>query len=342
VYDALLYVSFGGPEGPDDVLPFLRNVTAGRDIPDDRLAEVAEHYHAHGGRSPINEQNRAVIAALQDAMAAAGIDLPVYFGNRNWHPLLPAALRAIHADGHRRVLAHVTAAFSSFSGCRQYRQDLAAALTDSDVDLVIDKTRVFFNHPGFIEAQADRVRDAMAEVDDEDVRLLFVTHSIPLAMARHSDYVAQHMEASRLVVERTVPAAPWELVHCSRSGPPRVPWLTPDVNDRLRELADAGDRQPVVLVPIGFVSDHMEVIHDLDVEAVDTARAVDIPMTRAGTVGTHPRYIRTIVDLVAERIEPDRPRAALGTFGPWHDACPRDCCVVPGSDPAPTVADTAR
>jgi ferrochelatase len=337
-YDAVLYVSFGGPEGPDEVMPFLRRVTAGRNIPDERLEEVAEHYHAHDGRSPINDQNRAVITALRPALAAAGIDLPVYFGNRNSAPLLADTLRQIERDGHQRVLAYVTAAFSSYSGCRQYRENLASALADSGADLQIDKIRVFFNHPGFVEAQADRVRDALASLDGTDVRLLFVTHSIPRTMARHSEYVAQHLEACRLVAEQAVPTAPWELVFCSRSGPPHVPWLTPDVNDRLRDLADSGDGRAVVLVPIGFVSDHMEVIHDLDVEAAATAADAGLRFVRAATVGTHGDFVAGIVDLIRERMDPGHPRAFLGPLGPWHDACPADCCLVPGTAPKATVA----
>lgn len=341
-YDALLYVSFGGPEAPDEVMPFLRRVTAGRNVPDDRLEEVAEHYHAHGGRSPINDQNRAVIAALQSALAAAGIDLPVYFGNRNSAPLLPDTLRQIAQDGHRRVLAYVTAAFSSYSGCRQYRENLADALAASGADLQIDKLRVFFNHPGFVTAQAERVRDAVADLGDTDVLLLFVTHSIPRTMARHSEYLAQHLEACRLVAERAAPTAPWELAFCSRSGPPHVPWLTPDVNDRLRDLAAAADGRAVVLVPIGFVSDHMEVIYDLDVEAAATGAEAGLQFRRAGTVGTHPAFVAGIVDLVRERVEPEHPRAFLGPLGAWHDACPSDCCLVPGADPKATVAAASR
>ena len=338
-YDALLYVSFGGPEGPDEVMPFLRRVTAGRNVPDERLAEVAEHYHAHGGRSPINDQNRSVIAALRAALAGAGIDLPVYFGNRNSAPLLSDTLQQIEQDGHRRVLVYVTAAFSSYSGCRQYRENLADALAASGADLQIDKIRVFFNHPGFVAAQADRVRDAVAALDADDVRLLFVTHSIPRTMARHSEYLAQHLEACRLVADLAAPSTPWELVFCSRSGPPHVPWLMPDVNDRLRELAQSGDGRAVVLVPIGFVSDHMEVIHDLDVEAAATAAEVGLRFTRAGTVGTHPDFVAGVVELIRERLDPGHPRAFLGPLGAWHDACPVDCCLVPDADRRPTVAD---
>ncbi len=351
-YDAVLLTSFGGPEHPDDVLPFLRNVVAGRNVPDERLTEVAEHYFDHDGRSPINDQNRALIAALEAEFARRDLDLPILFGNRNWDPFLVDALADAHAAGHRRLLALVTSAYSSYSGCRQYREDLAAALVDADVDLVVDKVRVYFNHPGFVRAQTDRVADALADLADahgdevaRDARLVFVTHSIPLSMARHAAYEAQHYEACRLVAEQvahgggsSIRSGGWDLVYCSRSGPPQVPWLVPDVNDHLASLAADGVAA-VVVVPIGFVSDHMEVIHDLDVEAAETADEHGLAMVRAGTVGTHASFVAGLADLVEERLADDRERAALGTMGPWHDACPLDCCRVPDRDYAPTVAD---
>jgi protoporphyrin/coproporphyrin ferrochelatase len=343
-YDALLFVSFGGPERPEDVMPFLERVVAGRDVPRERLEEVAEHYHHHGGRSPINDQNRALIAALEERFAADGPELPILFGNRNWDPLLADTLREAAAGGHRRLLAFVTSAYSSYSGCRQYRENLAAAVADAGVDVEIDKIRVYFNHPGFVRAQADRVRDALGllDVDVRDrARLVFVTHSVPSRMSRHADYLAQHYEACRLVAEELADTGPWDagwdLVFCSRSGPPSVPWLEPDVNDHLGALHEAG-AEAVVIVPIGFISDHMEVIHDLDVEAVATAAGLGLPVVRAGTVGTHPDFVGAIRDLVLERVA-GTPPAALGTLGPWHDACPVDCCLVPGQDARPTVAD---
>ncbi|MBY5163422.1 ferrochelatase [Salsipaludibacter albus] len=345
-YDAVLLTSFGGPEGHDEVMPFLRNVVAGRDVPDDRLAEVAEHYHANDGRSPINDQNRALVAALEDEFADRGIDLPILFGNRNWHPLLADTLRDADAAGQHRLLALVTSAYSSYSGCRQYREDLAAARDEAGVDVAIDKVRVYFNHPGFVSAQADRVRTSLAELDPDlrtDARLVFVTHSIPLTMARHASYVAQHQEACRLVVEVLADddevdwRGGWDLVFCSRSGPPQVPWLEPDVNDHLAALA-AADTPAVVVVPVGFVSDHMEVIHDLDVEAAETADDLDLVMERAGTVGTHPDFVAGLADLVAERTT-GGPRDSLGTMGPWHDACPLDCCRIPDREYPSAVAD---
>ena len=342
-YDALLFVSFGGPEGPDEVLPFLENVVEGRDVPRARLEEVAEHYHEHGGRSPINDQNRALIGAIGDALADGGPDLPVYFGNRNWDPFLADALREAAADGHRRLLALVTSAYSSYSGCRQYREDMARAVAEADVDVEIDKIRVFFNHPGFVAAQADRVRSALDELDDDlrpGARLVFVTHSIPLRMARHSDYAMQHYETSRLVAEAVTGhggwRGGWDLVYCSRSGPPQVPWLEPDVGDHLAALRAAGTRA-VAVVPVGFLTDHMEVVHDLDLEAREVADEVGLAMVRAGTVGTHPAFVAAIRELVEERHD-DAPRRSCGTLPPWHDACPVDCCAWPGQELAPTVA----
>ncbi len=342
-YDALLFVSFGGPERPEEVLPFLENVVEGRNVPRERLEEVAEHYHAHGGRSPINDQNRALIAALEDALGDGGPALPIYFGNRNWDPFLADALREAEANGHRRLLAFVTSAYSSYSGCRQYREDMARAIEETGVDVTIDKIRVFFNHPGFVEAQADRVRASLDELDDDQrvgARLVFVTHSIPLRMARHSDYAMQHYESSRLVAEQVAGhggwRGGWDLVYCSRSGPPQVPWLEPDVGDHLAHL-QADGTTAVVVVPIGFITDHMEVIHDLDVEAREVADEVGLAMVRAGTVGTHPAFVAAIRELVAER-DGDVPPRACGTLPPWHDACPVDCCAWPGQELAPTVA----
>ena len=348
-YDAILLTSFGGPEGPDDVMPFLRNVVRGRNVPDDRLEEVAEHYFARNGVSPINAQNRDLQEALQAEMDGRGHDLPVLFGNRNWDPYLADALAEAVAGGHRHLLALVTSAYSSYSGCRQYREDLARARDEvtaaTGTEVMIDKVRVWFNHPGFVAAMVDRVVAALDEVDDDTAPVAYVTHSIPRTMSRHSDYVAQHLEACRLVTDRVRQARPqwqggWELVYCSRSGPPFIPWLEPDVNDHIDALADSASA--VVVAPIGFMSDHMEVIHDLDVEAEETAREHGMGWARAGTVGTHPAFVAALADLLEERIA-DGPKEALGVMGPWHDACPVDCCRVPDRDLAPTVAgQTAR
>jgi protoporphyrin/coproporphyrin ferrochelatase len=338
-YDALLLVSFGGPEAPDEVLPFMEQVTAGRGIPRERLVEVSEHYRLFDGRSPINDQNRVLRAALDEALAAAGLALPVYWGNRNSAPWLEDELRRMRADGVERALCLVTSAYSSYSGCRQYREDLArasAAVGEGAPEL--DKVRVYYNHPGFLEPQVDLIREAIATLPAEvrgDARVVFTTHSIPRTMSRHSDYEVQHHEACRLVME-AFPGRRWELVYNSRSGPPQVPWLTPDVNDHLTALAADGC-PGVVVVPIGFVSDHLEVVYDLDVEARATAAGLGLPFARAGTVGTDPRFVAGLVELVRERVE-GAPRRALGTRGPNWDACPVDCCRAPGQEERPTVA----
>jgi ferrochelatase len=328
-YDALLVVSFGGPEGPDDVLPFLENVTRGRNVPRERLLAVAEHYQHFGGVSPINAQNRALIAALEDAFRERGPHLPIYFGNRNWRPFVTDTVRQLRADGVERALAFVTSAFSSYSGCRQYRENIIDALeATGDGGLEIDKLRVFYNHPGFIEAQIDRVCDALAAFPEDRraaVQLVFTAHSIPLGMARHSAYEAQLREDCALVAERVGPN-PYRLVYQSRSGPPQVPWLEPDILDELEAMAEAGVTD-VVVVPIGFISDHMEVLYDLDTEAVERAAELGMTLVRAGTVGTHPAFVEAIRQLVLERMTERPERLALGGRGPSHDICPVGCCL---------------
>ncbi len=338
-YDAILLVSFGGPEAPEDVLAFLERVTAGRDIPRERLEEVGQHYHELGGRSPINDQNRALKAALEHRLAAVGPELPVYWGNRNWHPLLADTLRDMRGDGVRRAICFVTAAYSSYSGCRQYREDLARARTEvGDGAPELDKLRVYYNHPGFLEPQTDLVGAAIAALPEgarSGARIVFTTHSIPRTMSRHCDYEAQHYEACRLVME-AFPGHGWDLVFSSRSGPAVVPWLEPDISDHLGSLATAGV-PGVVVVPIGFVSDHMEVVYDLDVEAAATAQRLGLPYVRAGTVGTDERFVEMIRELVLERLQ-DAPQRARGVRGPSWDACPADCCLTPGQQVHDTVA----
>jgi ferrochelatase len=335
--DAILLVSFGGPERPEEVLPFLENVLRGRNVPRARLLAVAEHYQHFGGRSPINDQNRALLAALRKLLAAEGPDLPVYWGNRNWHPLLADTLRQMMADGVRRAFAFVTSAYSSYSGCRQYLEDLVRAreAVGPGAPEVL-KLRVFYNHPGFIETMADRVRAALDRMPPERrpaVALAFTAHSVPVSMAETSRYVQQVEEACRLVAER-VGCPPYRLVYQSRSGAPGQPWLGPDVLEYLRELAAAGPAHDVVLAPIGFISDHMEVVYDLDTEARQLCDTLGLHMVRAETVGADPRFAAMIRELVLERIG-DAPRRALGELGPSPNVCAEDCCPRPGK---PTAA----
>jgi len=337
-YDALLIVSFGGPDGPEDVLPFLENVLRGRNVPRERMLEVAEHYYHFGGKSPINDQNRQLIAALERELAEHGPSLPVYWGNRNWHPLLADTLRKMAADGVRRALAFVTSAFSSYSGCRQYRENIAAAQAEvGPAAPQVDKLRVFFNHPGFIEPLIERTREALAQVSAdrrEQTPLIFTAHSIPQAMADGCLYELQLRESCRLVAER-LGRSDWHLAYQSRSGPPSQPWLEPDVVEFIRMLHFRQPLRDVVVAPIGFISDHLEVLYDLDTEAKAACEEIGINLVRARTVGTHPRFITMIRELVEERISGNPRRLALGTLGAKEDVCPDDCCLYvpcrPGS-----------
>jgi ferrochelatase len=339
-YDAILLLSFGGPEGPDDVLPFLANVVAGRGVPRDRLLAVAEHYHHFGGVSPINAQNRALLAEVGAELAAHGVELPLYWGNRNWHPMVADTVERMAAAGVRRALVFVTSAYSSYSGCRQYQDDLArarAAVGPGAPELV--KIRHYFNHPGFVEANAAAVRAALGTLPADlagDARLVYTAHSIPTAMDEASGprgrlYSTQVRAAGRLVTEAVRPGARFELAWQSRSGPPQVSWLAPDVNDRLGVLAEQGVRA-VVVSPVGFVSDHVEVRWDLDVEAARTAEQHGLAFARAATVGTDPRFVTMVRELVTERLDPTAPRRALGPLGASWDSCP-GCCPAPVRPP---------
>ncbi len=336
-FDAILVVSFGGPEGMDDVMPFLENVTRGRDVPRERLEEVAHHYARFGGVSPINAQNRALIAALRRELDEHGIDLPIYFGNRNWHPLLEDTLREMAAGGVRRALAFFTSAFSSYSGCRQYREDIyEAQLAVGPGAPEVARTRMFYNHPGFVEANADRVRaqlDRLPPARRVRAHVAFSAHSIPLAMARKCRYEAQLAEAARLVAE-AVGCADYAVVYQSRSGSPAAPWLEPDVGDHLRSLAERGV-EDVVVSPLGFVSDHLEVLYDLDVEAREVAEELGLGFLRAGAAGTHPAFVAAIRELIAERLSPGVERRAIGRYGPSHDVCPASCCLPGTGRPSP-------
>ncbi|MFF0393731.1 ferrochelatase [Kitasatospora sp. NPDC004615] len=365
-YDALLLLSFGGPEGPEDVVPFLENVTRGRGIPKERLTEVGKHYFLFGGVSPINGQNRDLLAALRKDFADHGLDLPVYWGNRNWAPYLVDTLREIADAGHQRVLVLATSAYAGFSGCRQYRENLADALVqlaaEGRPELTVDKLRHFYNHPGFVRPMIDATLAALAELPagaQENARLAFTTHSIPTAMAETSGapddpargtpggaYVAQHLDVARLIADAVaehtgVTDRPWQLVYQSRSGAPHIPWLEPDICDHLA-AQHADGAAAVVMVPIGFVSDHMEVKYDLDTEAVAKAAELGLPVARAATVGADPRFAAAVRELVLERAAAQRgepvTRCALGTLGPSHDVCATACCPNPRA-PRPAAAE---
>jgi ferrochelatase len=370
-YDGVLLASFGGPEGQDDVIPFLRNVTRGRGIPDERLEEVSHHYRANGGISPINQQNRELKAALEAELAARGIDLPVLWGNRNWDPYIPQTLQEAYDAGHRRLLMLTTSAYSCYSSCRQYREDIGMALTETGLDgrLEVDKVRQYFDHPGFVEPFIAGTTEGVAEVraqlaaagkPDAPVHVLFATHSIPtrdaVAAGRSEDeprefaedsaYVAQHLangtEIMRRVEADSGLSAPWSLVYQSRSGAPHIPWLEPDINDAIEDLAKQGVAG-IVIVPLGFVSDHMEVVWDLDTEALQTCRDLGLAATRVPTPGTHRRFVEGLVELICERTVANNitDRQAVTGLGPWYDVCRPGCCEnFRGEKPAIAGADT--
>ncbi|HEX7536646.1 MAG TPA: ferrochelatase [Dermatophilaceae bacterium] len=356
-YDGILLLSFGGPEKPEDVMPFLRIVTAGRGIPDERLTAVAGHYQSFGGKSPINDQNRLLLAALRSELDRREITTPLVWGNRNFHPFLTDALREAHEAGMRRLVTIVTSAYTSYSSCRQYREDLAAAvasLADEGREIAVDKVRPYFNHPGFSRANARQVTEAvrgLGQASDDEVRLVFVTHSIPEAMDDTSGpgsgegnaYRREHLALAAAITDEVNATLSrgldHELVYCSRSGPPTQPWLEPDVNDALRDLAANGVRT-VVVAPIGFVSDHMEVRFDLDTEAAETAAAVGLEMVRVPTVGTDPEFVSGLVDLVLERAAQARgTTSVLSPSWPDHEASPSVC--RPGCCPNLRVAKPA-
>jgi len=341
-YDAILVVSFGGPEGPDEVIPFLETVLRGRNVPRERLLEVAEHYQHFGGVSPINQQCRALVSALNDEFGEHGPNLPIYWGNRYWHPMLADTFRQMRDDGIKRALAFMTSAFSSYSGCRQYRENVIEAQEDvGDGAPQVDKLRVFFNHPGFIDPMQERVQAALDQVPTErrsTTQIIFTAHSIPKAMASGCAYEVQLNESCRLVAD-AFPDQTWQLGYQSRSGLPTQPWLEPDICDYLRDLHQHGQVGDVIVSPIGFIFDHMEVLFDLDTEAKDLCSKLGLNMIRAGTVGTHPRFIRMIRELVLERTH-RADRKCVGELGPSHDVCPIDCCL--SGRPLRPTADGGR
>jgi protoporphyrin/coproporphyrin ferrochelatase len=330
-YDAILVVSFGGPESREDVIPFLENVLRGRNAPRERMLAVAEHYYHFEGRSPINQQTRDLISSIEHELAQHGPNLPIYWGNRNWHPMLADTLRKMAHDGIRRALALVTSAYSSYSGCRQYREDIARAQAEVGAGAPqIDKLRMFFNHPGFLDATEDRLREALSQVPAnarQNVQIVYTAHSIPNSMASTSDYVAQLSEVKKLISAR-VGITNDALVYQSRSGPPSQPWLEPDILDHLRCVKSRNLASAVVIAPIGFISDHMEIVYDLDVEARQLCESSSLPMVRVKTVGIHPKFIAMIRELILERTC-GKERRALGSFGPRADVCAEDCCPAP-------------
>jgi ferrochelatase len=332
-YDAVLVLSFGGPEKPDDVIPFLENVLRGRNVPRERMLAVAEHYYHFGGKSPINDQNRALIAGLERELASHGLSLPIYWGNRNWHPLLADTLRQMRDEGVRKALAFVTSIFSSYSGCRQYLEDIDRAHVEVEGAPEIYKLRAFYNHPLFIEAQADEVRQALP---NPAAQIIFTAHSVPISMAETSDYQKQLQESCRLVAEQ-VGVSDWSLVYQSRSGAPGQPWLEPDIADVLREMPRGAN---VVVAPIGFVSDHMEVIYDLDTQAQEIARERGVNLVRAGTVGVHPKFLQMIRELIEERLGL-RPPRAIGQYPPSHDVCATGCCPTPARRVSSALSDSS-
>jgi len=342
-YDGILLLSYGGPEKPEDVMPFLRIVTAGRGIPDERLTAVAEHYYAFGGKSPINDQNRLLLAALRSELDRRELATPLLWGNRNFDPFVVDTLREAHEAGMRRLVTIVTSAYTSYSSCRQYREDLAAAvatLADEGRAMTVDKVRPYFNHPGFSRVNARHVTEAvrgLKQHPDTEVRLVFVTHSIPEAMDDTSGpgdgegnaYRREHLALASAITDEVNATlgrgVEHELAYCSRSGPPNQPWLEPDVNDALRSLASAGVKT-VVMAPIGFVSDHMEVRFDLDIEAAQTAAEEGLEMVRVPTVGADPEFVSGLVDLVLERAGQARGSASLvSPSWPGLEASPSVC-----------------
>ena len=328
-YDALLVVSFGGPEGMSEVMPFLENVLRGKNVPRERMLAVAHHYELFDGISPINSQNRTLIAALEKELKESGLHLPIYWGNRNWHPMLTDTLRRMMDDGIKNVLAFFTSAYSSYSGCRQYREDIMRAQAEVGESAPrVEKLRAFYNHPGFIEPNVENVRKALHQIPEERrnrAQIAFTAHSIPLSMAAGCDYEAQLQETCRLIAE-SVGHKSWRLVFQSRSGSPAQPWLEPDICDHLTELKEAR-MEDVVIAPVGFISDHMEVLYDLDMEARALCEKIKLNMVRASTVGAHPTFIKMIHELILERSIPNYPRRFLGTHGVSHDVCPVDCCL---------------
>jgi ferrochelatase len=332
-FDSLLLLSFGGPEASEEVMPFLRNVTRGRGVPDERLAVVAEQYELFGGKSPINELNLELLSALKEELVSRGHDLPAYWGNRNWRPFLSDTVEEIRNDGHKSVICLVTSAFSSYSGCRQYHEDLELACSALENAPEIRRVRVFWNHPDFLGTAADLLAQSRDKAGlSKSTHVLHSAHSLPVAMAQESDYEAQLVEAAELVNTAAGMDGPCEVVFQSRSGPPSVPWLVPDISARIVELADQGVNE-VIVNPLGFVADHMEVLFDLDTQAAQIAHDSGMTMVRTPTVGTHPRFVSMLVDLLEEAAGLRSDRPSMGNSGPRPDICAVNCCPPPKRRP---------
>lgn len=347
-FDALLVLSFGGPEGKEDVIPFLENVLRGRNVPRERLEEVAEHYYHFDGVSPINQQNRELIDALRSELDDNGLaDLPIYFGNRNWHPLLPDTLQQMAEDGAKKALVFITSVYSSYSGCRQYREDMFNAQTKLEgieaPEILL--TRKPFNHPGWIETQVDLIEESMEQLPEESragAHIIYAAHSIPSAMAKNCLYTQQLADSATLITERVqLGNNPFSIAYQSRSGPPHQPWLEPDINDHLADLQKQGVEN-VVVVPLGFISDHMEVMYDLDEEALETSQELNMTMVRVPSAGTHPRFVRMIRELIEERLDDSHTeRDFVGGRGPSWDICPVNCCLPGSGRPSPWAKEAA-
>ncbi len=342
-YDAFLLVSFGGPEKTEDVLPFLENVLRGRNVPRERMLQVAEHYYHFDGKSPINDQNRALIAALGKEFKTHGIDLPIYWGNRNWHPMLADTMRQMTADGVKHALAFATSGYSSYSSCRQYRENIASAQASVGAGAPsVDKLRVFHNHPLFVEANVEQVREALNRIPPgrrAAAHIACTAHSIPTGMSDGCNYQLQLVEVARLV-SSALERPPDPLVFQSRSGPAAQPWLGPDILDHLRAVRAIGATD-IVIAPIGFVSDHMEVLYDLDTAAAAFCNELGLNMERAATAGTHPKFVQMVRELVVERISDSPDRAAIGMYPANPDVCLTDCCPAPVRPPAVVAQSTS-
>ncbi len=329
-YDAILFMSFGGPEKNEDVIPFLENVTEGRGIPKERLAEVGEHYYHFGGKSPINDQNLALITEIEKELEKQNINLPVYFGNRNWDPYITDTMQKMKDDGVKRAVAFVTSGYSCYSGCRQYREDIVKAQEKVGPGAPeVDKIRVFYNHPGFIDSTILGIKESLTKWEVENrgkVKIAFTAHSIPNSQAENSDYEVQLNETCK-IISNELNHSNYDMVYQSRSGSPKIPWLEPDIIDYMEQISEEGTKD-LLIVPIGFISDHMEVLYDLDTEAVEKAEELGMKMERVPTVGISKPFVEMIIELIRERMTENPERKTMGERGPNHDICPVDCCKV--------------